>query len=142
MNPVLRNLIAVLIGAIVGGYVNMQLVELGHSIFPLGENLDPEDFEAFKAAMATAGNEHFIFPFLAHAVGTLVGATLASLLAVSHQMKYALGIGGFFLLGGIAANVMIPGPWWFSVADLLIAYIPMGYLGGLIGARLNTRTKS
>jgi hypothetical protein len=139
MNPVLRNIIAVIIGAIVGGYVNMQLVELGHSVFPLGENLDPEDFEAFKAAMSTAGNEHFIFPFLAHAIGTLVGAILASLLAVSHQMKYAIGIGGFFLIGGIAANIMIPGPWWFSVVDLLIAYIPMGYLGGIIGDKLSTR---
>ena len=36
------------------------------------------------------------------------------------------------------AASMIPGPTWFAALDLLVAYIPMGWLGGtLAGARLN-----
>jgi len=49
-------------------------------------------------------------------------------------MKFALGIAVFFLAGGIASVAMLPSPLWFSVTDLVLAYIPMGYLAGkLVG---------
>jgi len=65
-------------------------------------------------------------------LAVLVGAFLAAKLGASHRMKLALGIGIFFLLGGIAAASMIGGPVWFIVIDLLFAYIPMAYLGGML----------
>jgi len=80
--------------------------------------------------------EFFVFPFLAHALGTLAGAIIAALMAVSHKMKFALAIGGLFLLGGIAINIMLPGPIWFTVADIAFAYIPMAWIGGRIGSTL------
>ena len=67
-------------------------------------------------------------PFAAHALGTFTGALVTVLLAASHQMKFALGIGGFFLLGGIMINYMLPGPTWFSVVDVTLAYIPMALI--------------
>ena len=57
--------------------------------------------EAFAAIMPTLEFEYFIFPFLAHALGALVGATVAGLIASNQHMKFALGIGGLFLLRGI-----------------------------------------
>ncbi|MFY0605847.1 MAG: hypothetical protein JXR10_03970 [Cyclobacteriaceae bacterium] len=129
MHPILKNIIAVILGWFGGSLVNMGLVQLGHILIPM-EGVDPNNMESLAAAMSTAEPQYFLFPFLAHAFGTLVGAAIAALLAASHQMKFALGIGGLFLLGGIAVNVMIPGPIWFSIADLVIAYIPMAYLGG------------
>ena len=39
---------------------------------------------------------------LAHALGTFAGAFLAALIAANHKMKFAPGIGVFFLMGGIA----------------------------------------
>lgn len=54
--------------------------------------------------------KHFIFPFLAHAVGALVGGLVASLAGGSKRMILALIVGGFFVLGGIAASFMIPAP--------------------------------
>ena len=27
---------------------------------------------------------------------------------------------------------MLGGPMWFNITDLLLAYIPMGYLGGIL----------
>ena len=74
-------------------------------------------------------------PFLAHALGTLAGAWLAALLAASHKMGLALGIGVLFLAGGISAVVMLPAPLWFEVLDLLLAYIPMAWLGGRLAIR-------
>ena len=75
----------------------------------------------------------FIAPWLAHALGTLAGACLAAKVAASHKMKFALGIGVFFLLGGIMMVSMFGGPVWFNVLDLIGAYLPMGYLGGMLG---------
>jgi hypothetical protein len=65
---------------------------------------------------------------------------VAAKLAASHAMKIALGIGVFFLLGGIAAISMIGGPLWFQAADLLAAYLPMGYVGGLLAGATRSKT--
>lgn len=142
MNPILRNIIAVLIGAIAGGFVNMQIVELGYSVFPLGD-FNKNDFDAFISAMENAGNEHYLFPFLAHALGTFVGAALTSLFGASHQFRLSIIIGIFFLIGGIAANLMIPGPLWFSIMDILLAYIPMAWIGHILASKyvLNRKSK-
>ena len=79
---------------------------------------------------------HFVMPFLAHAIGTLAGALAAYLIAASSRVAMAYAIGVIFLLGGIAASVMIPAPAWFIALDLLAAYLPMAWLAALIGARL------
>ena len=81
------------------------------------------------------GPQNFIMPFLAHALGTLAGAFLAALLAGSRKMMLALLVGVFFLIGGIMNVFMLPSPVWFTIVDLGLAYIPMGWLGGrLAGA--------
>ena len=79
---------------------------------------------------------NFVVPFLAHALGTLVGAFIAAKFAVSHNLKLGLFVGAFFLAGGISAVVMFGGPFWFKAVDLLLAYIPMGYLGATIAGKV------
>ena len=137
MNPILRNILAFLGAAFVGGLVNYGIVTISGSIIPLPPGIDPSDMESIKAGMHLYEAKHFIFPFLAHALGTLAGAAFVAKFAASHHMKLALGIGAFFLLGGIAAVIMLPAaPTWFKALDVLVAYLPMGYLGGkLMGAK-------
>ena len=73
-------------------------------------------------------------PFAAHAIGTLAGAFMAARLAASKHMVLAFFVGGFFLVGGFMMVRMIPNtPTWFACLDLLGAYFPMAFLGGLIG---------
>jgi ABC-type phosphate transport system permease subunit len=72
---------------------------------------------------------NFLMPFLAHALGTLLGAYIAALIAASHKMIFGITIGACFLVGGIMNIMMLPSPLWFSVVDVVFAYIPMGYLG-------------
>lgn len=136
MNPIVKNILAVIAGWLIGSAVNMGIVMLGHQVMPL-EGVDPNNMEAVGKALETAGNEYFIFPFLAHALGTLVGAIVAYLIAANHKMKFALGIGFLFLLGGIAASFMIPAPTWFIALDLLVAYLPMAWLGGKIASNFS-----
>jgi hypothetical protein len=44
----------------------------------------------------------------------------------------------FFLLGGIAMILNCGGPAWFIATDLLLAYLPMAYLGGFLAGRKRT----
>ncbi len=130
MNPIVKNILAVIVGIVVGGIVNSALVNIGPMVVPLPEGADVSSMEALANSMKLFTPVNFLFPFLAHAVGTLVGAFLAAKIAASHKMKLAIGIGFLFLLGGITAAAMLGGPVWFVVVDLVLAYIPMGFLGG------------
>ena len=138
MHPILRNVLAVLAGCILGGVVNMAIVNLGHTLMPI-EGVDTNDMESLAAAMPGLSFEYFIFPFLAHAIGTLVGAMLAALLGINIKTRLGLIVGVFFLLGGIMASQMLPAPTWFVISDLLLAYIPMGWLGALIADKIQSR---
>ncbi|WP_394749993.1 hypothetical protein [Spongiimicrobium salis] len=132
MHPILRSTIAVVAGWLGGSIVNLGLVKLGHTLLPI-EGVDPNDMDALAAVMPNLEAQYFIFPFLAHALGTLVGAAIAARIAANHKMRHALIIGMLFLAGGIWVNYILPGPTWFAVADILLAYIPMALIGGKIG---------
>ena len=136
MNPIIKNVLAVIFGWLGGSVVNMGLIKFGHKLFPIA-GIDPNDMNAIAEVMPTLEYKYFIFPFLAHALGTLSGATIAGLMATSHKMKFSLGIGGLFLLGGIIVNYMIPGPTWFAVTDIVIAYLPMAWLGGKLAGNIS-----
>jgi len=129
MNPIVRNVLAVISGLILGSAVNMGILMISGSIIPPPEGADVTTMEGLKESIHLFQVEHFIFPFLAHALGTFTGAFLAALIAVSHKMKFALGIGAFFLIGGITNAFMLPAPTWFIVLDLAAAYLPMAWLG-------------
>lgn len=131
MHPVIRNILAVLAGVIVGSIINMGLVEIGHRVFPVN-GVDLSNIESLAVAMPQLEPKHFIFPFLAHALGTLGGAYVAARAAVSHKMRFAFGIGVFFLIGGVMMNYLVSGPFWFSAIDLIVAYIPMAWIGGML----------
>ena len=140
MPPILRNAIAVVVGFLIGSVVNMAIITVGPIVIPPPEGVDMSNMEEFAENLKLLKPVNFVAPWLAHALGTLVGAFIAARIAASRKMIFALGIGAFFLLGGIAMFAMFGGPEWFSALDLIGAYLPMAYLGGsLAGAR---RSKS
>ena len=132
MNPIIKNLLAVVAGVVVGMIVNMSLIKLGMKIIPPPEGVDVLDPQSMKEGIHLFTPKNFLFPFLAHALGTLFGAFITVRLAATHHMKLALGIGLWFLFGGFVMVLMVPGPTWFSALDLLGAYFPMAFLGGKI----------
>lgn len=142
MNTVARNVLAVILGAVVGGLVNMGIVLLGPLIIPPPEGMDMSSAESMSASIELLQPQHFLSPFLAHALGTLSGVVIAYLLAASRKQLCAYGIGCLFLAGGIAATFMIPAPLWFVMVDLLLAYIPMAWLGIVISKRISTSSAS
>lgn len=141
MKQLLRNTAAVIIGFAVGSAVNMALVTLGPTVIPPPNGVDVSDMESLAAGMHLFEPQHFVFPFLAHALGTFVGALTAFLMASSKQsMAYVVAI--LFLLGGIYVSKMLPAPVWYTVVDLITAYIPMAWLSVLCGEVLRQKRES
>ncbi|TGK10658.1 hypothetical protein EHO58_01355 [Leptospira selangorensis] len=132
MNPYVKNTFAVIAGLLLGSIVNMGLITISGSIIPPPEGADVTTMEGLKASIHLFQPKHFIFPFLAHALGTFVGAQVTAFIATNHKLKFALVIGAFFLAGGTANVLMLPSPAWFNVLDLVGAYIPTSYLAGIL----------
>jgi hypothetical protein len=140
MHPILRNILAIIAGAVIGSMVNMAFITMSGTIIPPPEGAITTTTEGLKASMHLFEAKHFLFPFIAHAAGTLVGALLAALIAANHKMQFAFGIGVLFLAGGIASAVMLPAPVWFMVVDIGFAYLPMAYIGWKIAARWSAKS--
>lgn len=135
MTTWLRNILALIVGIVLGGAVNMALITLSPSIIVPPPGVNVRDAASLAASMHLFEPRHFLMPFLAHALGTLVGALAAYLIAATYKVALAYVIGAVFLCGGIAASFMIPAPKWFIALDLLLAYIPMAWLAIQIGLR-------
>ncbi|WP_282113296.1 hypothetical protein [Maribacter stanieri] len=135
MNPIVKNILAVVAGLIIGSVVNMLIIMVSGSIIPPPEGGDITTMEGLKATMHLFEPQNFIFPFLAHALGTLVGAFVAAKIAASRKMLMALIIGLFFLIGGTINIVLLGGPMWFTALDIIVAYLPMAYLGFLLAKK-------
>lgn len=95
MNPVLKNILAVIAGLVLGSIANMAVLMASNNIIPLPAGADNSTPEALKATIHLFEPKHFIFPFLAHAIGTFVGAYICARIA-SHKMLLAMFIGLFF----------------------------------------------
>lgn len=139
MPNILRNVLAVIAGLVVGGVVNMVLITISPMIAPPPAGVDLNNPESISRAIHLFEPRHFIMPFLAHALGTLAGALIAYLIAASYKARFAYAIGVLFLCGGVAASFMIPAPAWFIALDLLVAYLPMAWLATQIGARIQSK---
>tara|TARA_Y100001936_G_C15934187_1_gene591106 strand:- start:84 stop:470 length:387 start_codon:yes stop_codon:yes gene_type:complete len=122
MKQTLKNIAIVILGIIVGMIVNIGLIILGGTIFPPSENFEPMNAINWDF-------KYFIFPFLAHSIGTLSGALIVSKLSKKSSIILPLIVGLYFLLGGIYMITILPAPMWFVLLDVILGYIPMALLG-------------
>ena len=133
MSGSVRNLLAVVAGILVGMGVNMGLITIGPSVIAPPPGVDLTTPEGLAAGIHLFEPRHFAMPFLAHALGTLAGAYVATRVASCYKRGAALAVGALFFAGGIMAARMIPAPAWFVVADLALAYFPFAWLGYVLG---------
>ena len=132
MPHILRNILACLAGLIVGSMVNGGIIAASAAVVPPPEGVNVNDAASIAANIHLYQPKHFAPPFLAHALGTLAGALLAVALSARRRMTPAFVVGSVFLVFGIAMCFMIPAPAWFITLDLVVAYIPMAWLGGTL----------
>jgi hypothetical protein len=139
---IVRNTLAVIVGIAVCMFVNGGIIAMSSSVIPPPDGVNVNDMESIRASMHLFQPRHFIMPFVAHALGSLLGGLAAALIAASHKMTFALVIGIVHLAGGIAAALLIPAPTWFVALDLVVSYIPMAWIGGKIGGGSKTNGKT
>lgn len=137
--PTVKLILAVVLGLVLGSAINMALIMASGHVIPPPAGADMTTADGIRAALPQLEPRHFLFPFLAHALGTLVGAFIAAKLAPQHKLMAALVVGALFFVGGISAARMIPAPTWFVAVDLIGAYFPFACLGYLL-ARPNQKT--
>ena len=142
MPQLLRIVVAVVVGLFIGSAVNIGLIMIGGKVVPPPPGADVITTEGLKASMHLFEPRHFLFPFLAHALGTYAGALAATLLAPARKITPAMVVGTLFLLGGVASVFMLPSPAWFSALDLLAAYLPFAWLGHQTMAKGWSRVQS
>jgi hypothetical protein len=129
MNPRIKNMLAIAAGIFIGGIVNGLIVNIGGKIVPLPAGVNANTTEGLKAGIHLFETKHFLFPFLAHAIGTLIGAFLAAFISDTNKLRATLVVGVVFLLGGVYMVFVLPAPTWFNIADLLLAYLPFAFVG-------------
>ena len=131
----MKSVLLSVLGLFIGAFTNGLIVQLGTFLIKAPKGLDLATEEGLAKAMPLMGVEHFVFPFLAHAIGTFIGAYFVTRVRVDKPLIYALAIGFAFLAGGVMMVVMLPQtPLWFILLDLLVAYLPMAYLGYRLGS--------
>jgi hypothetical protein len=131
-NFLLKDTLLFVAALVLGMSVNMGLIYAGIYLIPLPAGVDVTTRNGLQAALPLMGYEHFIFPFLAHALGTLVAAFAVTRWVSNRKQRRAYLIAAIFFIGGLINIIGMPSPLWFSIADLLLAYFPMAWLGSRI----------
>ncbi len=129
MKPIVKNILAIIAGIVIGSLVNGAIIMISGKIIPPPPGVDVTTEEGLKAGIHLFKPINFLMPFLAHALGTLAGAFSATWIAANNRLLIAMLIGVFFLIGGSAMVLKLPSPTWFNIADLVLAYFPMALLG-------------
>ena len=122
MKKILKNIGIITFGIIIGMIINMGLIILGGMIIVPTYNFEPMNAVNWDL-------KYFIFPFLAHTMGTFSGAFIVSKLSKKTNIILPLIVGFYFLLGGIYMMTILPTPIWFILLDITGGYIPMALLG-------------
>lgn len=141
MKKILFNLIAVLIGLLVGAFVNGLIINLSNQIIPPPPGANLKTMEGLIHAMSIMEPKHFIMPFLAHSVGTFIGTSLSCLIAKSYHLMVALLIGLSFFIGGFMMVLQLPSPLWFDLIDLISAYFPMAFFAYWVVSKRKSYSK-
>ena len=136
MLNVLKFLAFLALALTIGGFANGLLISLSPHLIPPPDGLDLTTPEGLTAAAPLMEPKHFVIPWLAHALGTWVGAFLISWWQPKWSLWGVLVVGGMFFVGGLMMVQMVPAPRWFVVLDLGLAYVPMAFLGRWASRRM------
>jgi hypothetical protein len=137
----LRSIIAVAVGIVVG----VVLIMLGHFlsllIYPMPADLDWNDHAAVAAHLETLPAGAWCLVVLAHGLGPLGGGFVAAWIGRRARMILALIVGVFFLVGGLMNLFEYRPAVWVWVVDILV-YLPAAYVGFLLAPRGRTNATS
>jgi len=129
----LKNVLAVVLGAVVAVILIMIVETIGHSVYPPPQNLDFSDMNSMTDYIDTLPIGALLFVLGAWMTGTLGGGLLACFIAKDRPSVYAAIVGGMILLATLFTLIRIPHPLWFSITSIM-AIALTAFLAGRIGA--------
>jgi hypothetical protein len=123
MNPIVRSVLAVIVGMLVA-FVLIAMVEmLGMRVYPPPAGMDPTNLESIKAAMARVPLGALLFVLLAYTVGSVAGGWVAARFAPSARMMHAMIVAALLFGAGLMNLMTIPHPTWFWVVSSAIYWL-------------------
>lgn len=137
MNPIVRNIIAVLVGILlfmvgITGLHGLSSLLIEMPPFPEGEAATPE---VLATLIEGLGPVQMLCALVSHIGGTFFGAWMAALISRDGKLIVPLVVALFAMAGGVMNVFVTPGqPLWFIVADISL-YLPAGLLAGRLAQR-------
>ena len=121
----IRNILAVVVGLVVGMAFNMFMVIVNTAIYPMPEGVTFEDPEGLEAYLAGLPLTAFLIVLLAHVGQAFFGGLVAAAINRKSAIRVAMIVGLLSMLFGIANMMMVPHPAWMWIEMplyLLAAY--------------------
>ena len=123
MNPVIRSILAVIVGVLVA-FVLIACVEIiGMRVYPPPDGMNAASLESIRAAMARIPLGALLFVLLAYTVGSVAGGWVAARFAPSAKMAHAMTVAALLFGAGLMNLMTIPHPPWFWVTSSLIYWL-------------------
>ena len=135
LTPAIKNALALILGIGLGGFINLIILGVNGTLIPMPEGADVSTPEGLARSISLFQPIHFMAPFMAHALGTFFASWITVQFAGTPSLKRAMVPGILFLAGGVFMVVILDAPLWFEITDLVLAYIPMAWLGFKLGTR-------
>ena len=127
----IRNIIAVVVGVIVGMVFNMAVVILNTAVlFPVPEGFNWNDPDAVGAYFTNLPLTAFLVVLVAHLGQAFFGGLVAALISRNAAMTVAMIIGVLSMLAGIANMMMVPNPAWMWIE------VPLYLVAAWLAARI------
>lgn len=130
-----RRVLSVFAGLLAGFFVVAIVEALNSRLHPWPADLDKSDLEAIRLHIASLPAAAFAVVWLAHALGALVAGFVCVAISRAMWRVGPIVLGVLLLSAGVTNLVMIPHPWAFAIADVLV-YIPAALFGGALATRL------
>ena len=129
----IKSILSVILGLIIGNITIMGLHYLGIYFYPLPEGVDMSDMTAIAEYVKIAPLGSLLIVMLAHIGGTFIAGLSTTLL--SKEIIIAYVVGGFFTIMGIWNLYLLPHPMWFNIEVVL--YLPAAIFGFKLSTKKN-----
>lgn len=121
MNPLLKRIIALVVGVVVGGLVVGGAEALGHSIYPPPPDINVKDPEDLKGLMEVVPIQAKIMVVVAWFLGAFVGAWTA--IRIGGENVLGLWVGAIFAGLSIMTVMSIPHPLWMTACAIVLPFV-------------------
>lgn len=121
MNPLVRKILALVAGVVIGGLVVGGAESLGHYIYPPPPDFNVKDPEDLKRLIDLIPIQAKLIVVVAWFLGALAGAWVT--IRIGREAVLAWGIGGIFAGLSIMTVMSIPHPLWMTACAIILPFV-------------------